>query len=397
MASHAQKTGIIPSSWKTMKMGDLFDFKNGVNADKTQYGSGVRFINIMEVINHDTLTEELIPGRVTLDEKMIEKNKVEYGDVLFNRTSETPEEIGLTSIYLGRETVVFGGFVIRARAKTNDLSIPFRKYCFAPQAVRAEIVKHGQGAVRSNIGQEDLRDIPIQIPCSREQDRIVSVLETWDKAIQQLTQKIEMKKGIKKGLMQKLLTGKTRLHGFIESWKTRKLGEISFIKKGDSITKKDVIAGDVPVIAGGQKPAYFHNVSNRTEKTITVSASGAYAGYVNFYNQPIFVSDCTSIQERSANIDFIYLVLKLKQAHIYTLQSGGAQPHVQPSDLRGIRISVPESKEEQRAIASILSTAEEEIEILERKLKALQDQKKYLLNNLITGMIRIPESIELNR
>ncbi|MDD4111343.1 MAG: restriction endonuclease subunit S, partial [Clostridia bacterium] len=118
----------------------------------------------------------------------------------------------------------------------------------------------------------------VLLPSLSEQNRIVSVLETWDKATEKLSKKIEIKKQIKKGLMQDLLTGNKRLKGFSDKWEVKKLGDISIIKKGESITKKDVTDGSVPVIAGGQQPAYYHNKSNREGKTITVSASGAYAG-----------------------------------------------------------------------------------------------------------------------
>lgn len=237
----------------------------------------------------------------------------------------------------------------------------------------------------------------ILTPPLMEQNRIVVVLEAWDQAIEKLSQKIKLKKQIKKGLMQRLFTGKNRLPGFVEQWEIRKLGEISLIKKGDSITRKDVTNGEVPVIAGGQRPAYYHNKSNRIGKTITVSASGAYAGYVDFYNQPIFVSDCTSVKESNVDIDYIYLYLKFKQQYIYSLQSGGAQPHVQPKDLSAIKIACPQSREEQSAIASIFITADKEIQVFQKKLKVLQEQKQYLLNNLIAGIIRIPENMQLTK
>ncbi len=235
--------------------------------------------------------------------------------------------------------------------------------------------------------------IKFNLPPLIEQNHIVSVLETWDESIKKLIQKIEAKKQIKKGLMEDLLTGKKRLKGFGDKWETKKLGEISTIKKGESITKKDITDGNVPVIAGGQQPAYFHNQSNRIGKTITVSASGAYAGYVDFYNQPIFVSDCTGIQESEVNIDFLYFYMKLKQQYIYSLQSGGAQPHVQPKDLQNIKVLFPESKKEQTVIAQILTITHKEITTLQKKLSVLKEQKKYLLNNLITGTIRTPEKL----
>ncbi len=127
-------------------------------------------------------------------------------------------------------------------------------------------------------------------------------------------------------------------------WPMVDLGEVCEIKKGSAITQKDVIGGNVPVIAGGQQPAYYHNESNRTGKTITVSASGAYAGFVNYFKIPIFASDCSTIQVKNdakVLIEFVYQILKGKQNDIYKFQRGGGQPHVYPKDLEPIKIPLP--------------------------------------------------------
>lgn len=121
------------------------------------------------------------------------------------------------------------------------------------------------------------------------------------------------------------------------------LKDITEIKKGSSITKEMITEGLVPVIAGGQQPAYFHSCSNRIGKTITVSSSGAYAGFINYFEQPIFASDCTTIQtdEIILKVKFLYPLLKYKQQEFYKLQKGGAQPHVYGKDFGEIQIPLP--------------------------------------------------------
>ncbi len=128
------------------------------------------------------------------------------------------------------------------------------------------------------------------------------------------------------------------------NWPIVTLDDVALIKKGSSITQKDTSEGSIPVIAGGQKPAYFHNVSNRDGNVITVSASGAYAGFVNYFDTPIYASDCSTIQskdESQALTRYIYLVLKGLQEEIYKFQQGGGQPHVYPKDLVTIEIPLP--------------------------------------------------------
>lgn len=127
-------------------------------------------------------------------------------------------------------------------------------------------------------------------------------------------------------------------------WQMVELGEVAEIKKGSPITKKDTIVGNIPVIAGGQYPAYYHNKSNRSGEVITVSASGAYAGFVNYFSIPIFASDCSTIQSKDktkVSTKYLFSVLKSKQEDIYAFQQGGGQPHVYPKDLLTFKIPLP--------------------------------------------------------
>ena len=134
-----------------------------------------------------------------------------------------------------------------------------------------------------------------------------------------------------------------------------KLSEITEIKKGTSITKESVSVGSIPVIAGGQQPAYYHNIPNREGKTITVSSSGAYAGFINYFERPIFASDCTTIQSDESIIStrFLFQILKYKQNEFYKLQKGGAQPHVYGKDFGEIQIPLPPLSIQQEIVAEI--------------------------------------------
>ena len=134
-----------------------------------------------------------------------------------------------------------------------------------------------------------------------------------------------------------------------------KLGDICEIKRGTMITKKQTEKGDIPVIAGGKNPAYYHNKHNRESPVITVSASGAYAGFVNFFNEKIFASDCSTIKSSSkkVSIEFIYRILKHKQNEIYTLQKGGGQPHVYAKDIFNVIIPLPHLSVQKEIVAEV--------------------------------------------
>jgi len=139
-------------------------------------------------------------------------------------------------------------------------------------------------------------------------------------------------------------------------WPMVDLGEVAEVLKGSAITKNQTIEGTIPVVAGGQYPAYFHNEANRSGEVITVSASGAYAGFVNYFEIPIFASDCSTIQSKDQNqvkTKYLFYILKSKQEEIYKFQQGGGQPHVYPKDLVNIRIPLPTLEVQQEIVAQL--------------------------------------------
>lgn len=143
-------------------------------------------------------------------------------------------------------------------------------------------------------------------------------------------------------------------------WQKASLGSVCDVRRGTTITQKEATLGNVPVVAGGIAPTYYHSVANRPAGTITVSASGANAGYVNRYLEPIFASDCSTIIPRDASElvpEFVFRFLQSKQDWISSkLRRGSAQPHVYASDLEQIEILFPDI-EEQRRIVAVLDKA----------------------------------------
>lgn len=123
------------------------------------------------------------------------------------------------------------------------------------------------------------------------------------------------------------------------------LNDIAEVRKGSAITKSQINPdGPIPVVAGGQRPAYYHDESNRDPDVITISASGAYAGFVNYWTMPIFASDCSTVQTKDSSVAlnrYLYETLKYLQDDIYKLQTGGGQPHVYPKDIQKIKIPLP--------------------------------------------------------
>ena len=164
-------------------------------------------------------------------------------------------------------------------------------------------------------------------------------------------------------------------------WK--KLGEVCTFNRGRTITAKDAVEGEIPVIAGGQAPSYYHNESNRTGESITVAGSGAYAGFISYWNQPIFVSDAFTVDPNHFLIHkYLFHWLKLNQERVFATQKGAGVPHVHGKDIANFLIPIP-SISEQQQIVDILDTFTSSIDNLKQQIALRRKQYEYYRDQLL--------------
>ena len=167
------------------------------------------------------------------------------------------------------------------------------------------------------------------------------------------------------------------------------LKDLAIIQKGKSITSADCKPGNIKVVAGGQDFATYHNESNRPKGTITVSASGAYAGFVNYWDEPIFASDCsTIIANEKLNQKYLYEYLKSIQDKLYFLQKGAAQPHVYPKDLADVPV-VCAPTEIQKIIMAECKKVDDEVIIALDELSSAEEKLTSLLNSISSNEVRL--------
>lgn len=404
---------MVPSSWVLCDLGDFMDFKNGLNADKSQYGYGLKFVNVMDVFGNDILTEDKIIGRVNVAESQLEANLLNFGDVLFNRTSETFDEIAMSAVYLDDKPAVFGGFVIRARPNSGVLVPEYSVYLFQSPDFRDQVIRLGQGAVRANIGQKDLVKVKVLIPSLHEQKKIAQILSTWDKAISTTEQLLANSQQRKKVLIQQLLTGKKRLldeNGvrFRGEWRKVKLGSIADMSSGGTPKSnvEEYYSGDIPWVSIADMTKHGKWIAS-TEKYLTplgLENSSAriypkntvlYAMYASIGECSIAKTPLSSSQailgirpNDSLYFEFLYFFLSSLKEKIKLQGQQGTQSNLNAGMVKDFIIKLP-GIDEQKKIASVLNAADQDIEHLRQKIKLLKQEKKALMQQILTGKRRV--------
>jgi type I restriction enzyme, S subunit len=383
--------GIIPEDWVVVSLSEIGDSLIGL----TYQPSKVRKYGTL-VLRSSNIQNGLLcfDNNVFVETKIPERIKVRPGDILICTRNGSRKLIGKSAIIDERATgMTFGAFMGVFRSDQGQ----YLRHMFKSDIFKKQINEH-LGATINQITSKSLKSFKVPLPQkNQERIKIADVLNNVDELVVGLDQLIAKKRNLKQATMQQLLNGKIRLIGFKKKWLELQLKEITKPQKGQLITKNTIVDGDIPVIAGGQQPSCYHAQANRNGKTITISASGAYAGYIAFHKTPIFASDCSTISESNTySIEFLYYSLLLKQKQIYAAQTGGAQPHIQPKELGPILIKIPEDLNEQNAIATVLSDIDLEISKLEIRRNKIQNIKKAMMQELLTGKTRLMKSEKMD-
>ena len=267
-----------------------------------------------------------------------------------------------------------------------------------------ELIRKACGSTFLEISKKDIDNLKFPIPPLPEQEKIAEILGTWDEEIEKLSSLIEQKKLLKKGLMQKLLTGKVRLPGFTQPWKEVKLGNFcrTFSGGTPSVNNASFYDGNIPFIRSGEihltSTALFISESGLTNSAaklvekgdILFALYGATSGEVDIskingaINQAILC-----IKPLSLNKYFLKDILEYKKQNILNKYLQGGQGNLSAEIIKSLKIYIPSDISEQQAIANVLSTADDEINLLNQKLEALKEQKKGLMQQLLTGQVRV--------
>ncbi|MFD2682600.1 restriction endonuclease subunit S [Bacillus seohaeanensis] len=432
--------GIIPQEWRIIPLADLGFFKNGLNKSKGDFGQGNEMVNLSDVFSKRRLNnKDSFNTKVNCTETELENYSLDKGDVLFVRSSVKPEGVGLTTlIEEDLKEKVYSGFLIRFRETSSEMDTYFKKYCFDANYFRRKLLNFSTISANTNINQQSLQKLGLLLPGIKEQKKIAEVLLIWDKAIDLKKKLINQKKRQHKSLMQKMLTGKIRYNDgnkfskeelnerlrcidkreVPNGYKDTKLGIIPndwSIKKIGEILKPKIREIDKPnkgywrLGLRSHAKGTFHEFVDDPSKVsmdrlYLVEENDLIVNITFAWEHAIAIADNKDhgklVSHRFPTYEFnenvyplfykYYVIQPYFKYLLENISPGGAGRNrvMSKKDFLKLDIIVP-PYDEQQNVAQILLTSEQEINLLNRELNALNEQKEGLMQSLLTGKIRV--------
>ena len=328
----------------------------------------------MDIMNNPFITYDCIRASVNATEKEKQEFNVEYGDILFQRSSETLEDVGHANVYLDRKPALFGGFTIRGKKK-GDYNPLFFKYLLDSPKARKKIIVKGAGAQHFNIGQEGLSSVSLYFPSMQEQKKIAELLELLDQRIAIQNKIIERYESLIKALYKQLIPEngdeRTALGTLVQICKGKQLN-------GEYLSDN----GKYYVMNGGIMPSGYYDNYNTPAGTISISEGGNSCGFVQYNEAPFWSGGhCYTLLQTSderIQYKFLYHFLKSRQDDIMSLRIGSGLPNIQKKDLGMYPVPIL-SFDSQISITRLLDAVCQHIKTEKAILIGLTVQKQYLL------------------
>lgn len=408
--------------WHHYRLGELGETYTGLTGKtKDDFGSGKPFIPYKNIFYNATINPEWLDYvQVSEGERQY---RVQYGDIFFTTSSETPDEVGMSSVLLDDLGECYlNSFCFGFRLHDFSVLLPqYARYLFRGEDFRRQMYALSQGSTRFNLSKRELLKSELVLPPLAEQKKIAEILSTWDEAIALTEQLIDALERRKKGLMQRLLTGAVRFPEYVRSNDVieTKYGDIpadwGYVPIGEvarEVSRKNDGGRDLTVLSCTKYDGlvdsleYFgRQIFSDDTSTYKLVARGQFAyatnhieegsiGYQDLYDCALISPMYTVFETERGLIDDRYLFKLLKTElyrHIFEVSTSGTvnrRGSLRWNDFSRIHIPLP-PLHEQQAIAEVLETSDQEIKLVQRQRDALQQQKKGLMQRLLTGQVRV--------
>ncbi len=356
--------------------------------------SGIPFITISNIDANDGFIDFSDTAFVPEEyyNSLKDERKPKRGDVLYSVVGS----FGIPSLLKDDKRFVFQRHIAILRP-SEKLDSTYLYYLLKDSSFYHWADAVAIGSAQRTVTLRQLRSKEVNLPDLETQRCIADVLSAYGALIENNRKQIKLLEEAARRLYKEWFvdlkfpgheTTPIR-NGLPEGWRYGKLGDVVGFKRGKTVTKKETTEGKVPVVAGGLEPAYYHNVANTGCPVITVSGSGANAGFCRLYTTEIWASDCSfADQYMTDNLLFVYLSIKVLSNGFKQCQRGSAQPHVYPKHVNALEILIPDS-----AVLTRFDHAIEpfftKIRTAECQITAAREARDRLLPKLMSGEIEV--------
>ena len=410
--------GLLPEDWEVVKLGEIFRFisNNTFSRDflcedgeikNIHYGDVlIKYDSTLDVSQSDipAINTEILPSYQP-------KCFAEDGDIIIADTAEDETVCKATELWnIGGKQIVAGLHTMWCRPAQNTFAIRFLGYFMNTSLYHNQVLPLIQGIKVSSVSKSAIQGTWLCIPPIEEQRRIASALTSIDNLIDSLDRLIAKKRDIKQGAMQQLLSGKKRLKGFTEPWVEKKLGEILSLKNGFAFKSETYCAigkYKIITIANVQNgrfdltdynsvtdiPASIQQHQKLSIGDILISMTGNVGRVCRVDSSNCLLNQRVGLLEIRPNVnsDFVFTALNTNafENAMRDKGQGAAQANISKSDIEDYVLLMPSSLLEQQAIASVLTSMDNELSALEAKRKKYEQIKQGMMQQLLTGRIRL--------
>lgn len=410
------KIGIVPNDWVKKQIGELFTFETGLPVSRNELSDiGICCLHYGDIHKRnknyiDIKTEfETIPKLSLSPKKISEKILLNDGDIVFVDASEDYEGINKHVVIKNNDNIPFvsGLHTIVFKSKDESIFNKYKRFCFQNDMIKKQFSRYATGVSVYGISKTSIAKIIIFLPSFPEQKKIAEILATYDKVIELKERLIEEKKRRKKWLMQKLLNPESgvRLPGFAGKWENIKLKNLALIIMGQSPDSKfynenkiglPLIQGNADCVDRKVKPRFWTSkITRKCQANDIIFTVRAPVGAIAKSDFEACIGRGVCAIRPKNESEYLYHYLIMLENRWNRVSQGSTFDSISGEEIKNLVISIPKSINEQNAISEILSTADREIELLEKELEETKLQKKALMQLLLTGIVRVNDQLAM--
>ena len=369
-------------AWEQRKLGDIGNTFTGLSGKtKEDFGHGdAKFVTYMNVFSNPISNFKQVES-VEIDSK---QNEIRYGDIFFTTSSETPEEVGMSSIWLENKGNYYLNSFCFGFRPSMKFDPYFAAYMLRTSNVRNKITLLAQGISRYNISKNQMMNIEVPFPKDSEQIKLGKLFVEIDNLITLHQRKYDNLVNVKKSLLEKMFPKNSsnipeiRFKGFTDAWEQRKLKELVH-SVGTGKSKYNLSNYNKYPILGSRNIIGYDSSYDYSGDFILTARVGEYAGELYRYKGNVKITDNTVYLQGS---DLDYLFYLLKKFNLKKLSFGSGQPLVKASELSNLDLFVSNNKTEKKKISELFRQIDNLITLHQRKQEKLNELKKSMLDKM---------------